>query len=147
MCDTERVKSSNRCFCAFCKTERIIYRKRHLSALDAFLAVGAAFMMMLVIWQDFDPRVLVFIALALVSTEAFVMTRWRLAISCRHCGFDPALYRRDREHAARKVKEHMARRREDPMTVFSPTLNLHVLKKKPSQAMRTHEGIDLHPDL
>lgn len=123
------LKTATRCYCAFCRSERNFYRKRHLSLVDGTLAVVASVSLMLVIWQDFDPRVFVFIGISLCLTEMFIGFRWRLAIACTRCGFDPVLYKRNPEKAAAVVRDHMERSKEDPMSLFNPPPKLPTVKK------------------
>ncbi len=61
---------------------------------------------MLAFWQSFDGRVFLLFALNLTVAEAFVQIRWRLSLSCHHCGFDPVLYVQSPEKAAQKVKDY-----------------------------------------
>ncbi len=123
------LKTAIRCYCAFCRSERTVYRKRHLSLVDAAMAVVASVSLMLVIWQDFDPRVFVFVGLSLCITEMFIGFRWRLSISCRRCGFDPVLYKKNPDNAAAVVRAHMERSKEDPMSLFNPPPKLPSVKK------------------
>lgn len=122
-------QTSKRCFCAFCRSERVVYRKKHISFFDGALAAAASFLLGFIVWQDIDPRVLMFFAFGLGFAELFIQVRWRLSISCPHCGFDPVLYKRNKDLAAERVKAFLELRREDPMSAFSP-LNLpHILRK------------------
>jgi hypothetical protein len=123
------LKTAIRCYCAFCRSERTVYRKRHLSLVDGVLAVVASVSFMLVLWQDFDPRVFVFIGISLCITEMFISFRWRLSIACTRCGFDPVIYKKNPEIAAAKVRAHMERSKEDPMSLFSPPPKLPTVKK------------------
>ncbi len=123
------LKTAIRCYCAFCRSERTVYRKRHLSLVDATMALIASVSLMLVIWQDFDPRVFVFIGLSLCITEMFIGFRWRLSISCKRCGFDPVLYKKNPDKAASVVREFMERSKEDPMSLFNPPPKLPTVKK------------------
>jgi hypothetical protein len=107
-----------------------VYRKRHISALDAFLAAITSLLMSFVIWQTFDPRAALFFAFCLGIGEMFILLRWRLSIACPHCGFDPVLYKKNREAAAERVKTHMRNRRDDPLSIFNPPPKLPVLVKK-----------------
>lgn len=122
-------RTSKRCFCAFCRTERLVYIKRHVGLIDAFLALAAALLVSFMIWNEVDPRAIVFFVAALAIAEVFVIFRWRLSIGCPHCGFDPVIYKRSREAAAARVKEHMDRRRDDPRFAFSPPPKLPFLIK------------------
>lgn len=127
-------QTSKSCFCAFCRSERVVYLKRHISLVDVLLAAGASVLLGFIVWQDLDPRALMFFAFGLGVAEVFIQVRWRLSIACPHCGFDPVLYKRNREKAAERVKAFLEIRREDPMSVFSP-LNLPVVKKPASKAV------------
>ncbi len=123
------LKTAIRCYCAFCRSERTVYRKRHLSLVDGTLAIVGSISLMLVIWQDFDPRVFVFVGLSLCITEIFMGLRWRLSIACTRCGFDPVLYKRNPDKAAAQVRFHMERSKEDPMSLFNPPPKLPTVKK------------------
>lgn len=123
-------KASNRCFCAFCRSERTIYRKRHISTFDVALSVLVSGLVSFIVWQDFDPRLVVFFILSCMVSEIFVQFRWRMSIACPKCGFDPVLYRRKPELAAARVKAHYSERMNDPMSVFAPPPKLPVLIRK-----------------
>jgi hypothetical protein len=123
------------CYCAFCRLERRVYLKRHISAMDAFLAAITSLMMSFVIWQTFDPRAALFFAFCLGVGEIFILFRWRFSIACPHCGFDPILYKRDHEAAASRVKTYMRNRRNDPLSVFNPPPKLPSLVRKASNGV------------
>jgi hypothetical protein len=129
-------KVSSRCYCAFCKSERVVYLKKHLAPIDAALAGVGAVLVMLLIWQDFDPRVLIFFGMGLVLTELFIMLRWRTSINCRKCGFDPVLYKRDPAKAAEKVKAYMLERSDDPLWTLSQPKLTPLIKKKDASGSR-----------
>jgi hypothetical protein len=132
-------KRSKHSYCAFCRTPRIIYTKRHLSAGDAGLCFVSAVLFGVIIWQDFDPRTIVFFAIGLGLSELFIIFRWRLSIVCMHCGFDPVLYKKAPESAAKRVKRYLEVRRENPLLAFSPAPKLPVLIKPPvSDPGRNH---------
>lgn len=119
-----------KCFCAFCKSPRTIYRSRHISVVHILASAVTAVVLSALIWQDIDPRALVFIGLSLGVGEIFSQVRWRLAIPCQECGFDSVLYLRDSNLAAQKVKARLERRKSDPKTLLkrSPILNIPVRK-------------------
>jgi hypothetical protein len=129
-------KVSQRCYCAFCRTERVVYRKKHLTPFDAGLTAIGSLLIMLLVFQDFDPRILVFFSIGLVLTELFIMLRWRMTINCSKCGFDPVLYKKDPEKAAAKVKAYMSERSDDPLWVLSRPKLRPVIKKKGASGSR-----------
>jgi hypothetical protein len=128
--DINMKRLSRRCYCAFCRKERTVYQKRHLSLVDAALCLFASFCLMLVIWQDFDPKVFVFFAAALGFSEIFVLLRRRMSVPCPHCGFDAVLYKNSQALAAGKVKMHMERRKTEPLSLLAPPPRLPVVVKK-----------------
>ncbi len=97
----------DKCWCAFCKWERKIYRKRHLSFLNVFLCLLLSVLISEVLWSYFDPRMLVLFVSFLFVAELFLLIRWRVTVSCPYCGFDPILYLRNREAAVKKVKSYL----------------------------------------
>lgn len=121
---------STKCFCAFCRSERTVYRKRHVSATDVFLSLVASALLSFIAWQDIDPRMVVFFVLAVVVSELFVTFRWRFSIACSKCGFDPVLYRKKPELAVQRVKAFYAEKANDPLSVFAPPAKLPVLVRK-----------------
>ncbi len=125
-----KIPKSKRCYCAFCKSPRVMYRKRHISWFDFIQSAFAAGLISLVFWQDFDPRALVVFALFCGLSEVFIVLRWRLSVACPHCGFDPVLYKRAPEKAADRVNKHMHSRRQNPMSAFIAPPRLPRLKRK-----------------
>lgn len=126
-----------KCYCAFCKHERYIFRKKHINGVNflicSILSLGLSF----TIWQDVHLISSVFLILCLSLTEIFIQVRWRLFISCSFCGFDPVLYKKDPESVAQKVKLILETKRDKPETLLSkknPLLNLPVLKVKAKES-------------
>lgn len=116
------------CYCAFCKSQRKVYTKKSLDFMSYVGLLALSLTIMLILAQDFDPRVIIFFVLSLIFCEAVVHFRWRLTMVCRHCGFDPILYLRSPEKAAQKVKDQLIARRDNVDTIFAQPLNLPVKK-------------------
>lgn len=76
------------------------------------------------IWQRLEPRGILIFIVVQVCTEIVVHFRWRLSITCKHCGFDPVIYLKDQNRAAEKVKNYLERRKLDPRFLLAPALNL-----------------------
>ena len=86
---------------------------------------------MVLIWREFDPRALMIFVVYLAIAEIFVQIRWRMSLSCRQCGFDPVIYKKNAEVAAEKVKDHLLRRKQDPRYLLYEPLNLPVRRIPP----------------
>lgn len=127
-------KKSN-CFCAFCKSPRRIYRKRNIGITNILGSALAAVVLMFVIWQQYDPRVMIVFVVCAAISEVFVKIRWRLSVVCRVCGFDPVLYLKQPEEAANKVKMQLDLRKQDPKYLLSKPLNLPAIAPKKAQAL------------
>ncbi len=89
-----------------------------------------SFLVSFIVWQDFDPRLVIFFVAAIIVAEIFIVVRWRFSIACRHCGFDPVLYKKKPELAAERVRAYYGERMEDPMSIFSPPPKLPMLIRK-----------------
>lgn len=98
--------------------------------VDVGSSLLAALAMMYLVFQDFDPRFLIFFAVALAVAEIFIHIRWRVTIACTRCGFDPVLYKRDRARAAATVKAFLDERKDDPLAAFVRPPKLPVIIKK-----------------
>lgn len=119
--------------CAFCKIERQVYIKKTVGWTNVGLSFFAASLMMFVIWRGFDPRVVILFVVFLVLSEIFLRMRWRMKLTCPHCGFDPVLYKVNREEAAKRVKAHLDELRASGQYLLkqkNPFQNLPVVKVK-----------------
>ncbi|MCB0341903.1 MAG: hypothetical protein H6626_06490 [Pseudobdellovibrionaceae bacterium] len=124
---------SEKSFCAFCRTPRRVYRKKHMTLTNVVLSLLAAVLLMLILWQGPDPRAIVFFVVNLAIAEAFIQIRWRVSLPCPYCGFDPALYLRDKAAAAAKVKEFLLVRQTKPSSLLSkhdPIKNLMMVQRQ-----------------
>ncbi len=121
---------SNRraCFCAFCKTPRKVYKSKNLSMVSIIAIVGLSFLLTHIIWHEFDPRGLVILGVLLACGEIFSQLRYRQAMICTNCGFDPILYLRDPEAAGLKIKDFLQYRSEKPEYLLRPPVKLPVRK-------------------
>ena len=123
--------------------------KKRISFFNIVASLLATIVMGEVIFQELEPRSLIFFVIFLGVGEAFVQLRWRINLICRHCGFDPVTYMRTPAKAAEKVKSHLERRRMNPASLLSPPLDLPRLTKeqaqqwsaKEKQQQALHEGL------
>lgn len=118
-----------KCFCAFCRSERIIYAKKRIGFLTAFGCLLASLSIMFLLFQEFDPRFIVFFVLFLAVAEVFTQIRWRLSVVCKYCGFDPVLYLKDTALALEKVKAKLEQRQKNPETWLARPLNLSKISR------------------
>ncbi len=100
-----------------------------MSAIDVVMATMATGLLMLVFWQGFEPRALMILAFFLGVAETFMIMRWRVAIACPYCGFDPVVYKRNPEQAAAMVQHFMKTRKEDPTALLKKVVRLKPIAK------------------
>ncbi|MDZ4081900.1 MAG: hypothetical protein U1E10_03105 [Bdellovibrionales bacterium] len=119
-------------FCAFCGHQHRIYAKSHVSFFDIAISIFLGFMVFAPIAGGIDARGLGVAAVFVGISEVFTVIRHRMSLSCGRCGFDPIVYRRSHDEAAKLVKAHLARRAEDPMTLLAtPVRAVGIRKAKP----------------
>ena len=124
-------QTRKRCYCAFCRTERIVYTKRRMDVFNVLAAAAAATVVMLAIWGTMEPKAMLIFVAFLAIGETFVQIRWRLNIVCKECGFDPVLFLKDTEAAAQKVRLTLELRKSNPASLLKAPLKIPVLKKRP----------------
>jgi len=122
------------CYCAFCKTPQRVYPKHKVGVMSLFGSLITSLLLMMVIWQEFNPRFLIFFLLFLTISEMFVQVRWRASVICKTCGFDPILYKKDPRIASQKVKEKLSERKERPENILAKPLNLPTISAEKSKA-------------
>jgi hypothetical protein len=115
------------CYCAFCKSPRKYFLHKNLRAIHYLQAALVSVFFMYAIWGEFEPKVFFIMATLLVATEIALHVRWRLYIVCTRCGFDPLLYLKDPEAAAKRVITFLDRYDSDPAYELlpNPKRNLH----------------------
>lgn len=91
-------------YCAFCRLERNVCSKKHLGWTNVALCLIVSALAMVLLWNGFDPRVIIIFASTTIAAEIFIHLRWKLTMPCPHCAFDPLLYKRDRNLASAQVK-------------------------------------------
>lgn len=115
-----------KCFCAFCKTPKKVYKRRSLSLFEVVGLALFALLLTSVIWEHLDPRGLVILISLLTLGEFFFRIRWRNSTICSNCGFDPVVYVKNPDIAAQKVKVFLDDRKENPHFLLKPTIQLPV---------------------
>lgn len=119
------------CFCAFCKTSRKIYTRKHLSLAGIVGLVVLSYIMTYAIWHQPDLRGLVILAALLMGAEGATQLRWRQSVVCQNCGFDPVVYLKSPELAGQKITKFLKIRSESPEFLLKPALNLPVRRTLP----------------
>jgi hypothetical protein len=121
------VSKRKSCYCAFCKIERKVYTNKHLDLLAVLSLVGFGIILTFAVFKELDPRGLAIVGTLLIMGELFSQTKWRTAMICRNCGFDPVVYVRNPEQAGLKIKAFLEKRSESPEHLLMPPV---VLPKK-----------------
>src|SRR5438270_26426 len=92
-------KTKVQCYCAFCKTPRVVYKKKNLSLSNYIQALSLAIFCSMIFWQRLDAKAIVIFVISLIFIEGSVLFRRRLDIPCPHCGFDAHLYMKNQAAA------------------------------------------------
>ena len=135
-----RKRKKHNTYCAFCRTPRVIFRKRNISLGNIISSVLGSGVLMWVLWGQPDARVFVVFVCLLAIAEVLVQIRWRMSVVCRVCGFDPVLYVKEPAQAVRLVKEALDRRRQSPASLLANPLNLPSLSPERAKALSFQEG-------
>lgn len=115
-------------YCAFCKSPKMFFDRKHLSFGHVFLALIVAICINYLITLELSPSFLLIFAVNLIIGEICLQTRWRLFLICQKCGFDPVLYMKNKALACEKVKAKLADRKKDEIKNLFFPLNLPTRK-------------------
>ncbi len=107
--------------------------------MNVIASAMAAVVFMFAMWQQYDPRAIIAFVVCLAISEVFVKIRWRLAVVCRQCGFDPVMYLKKPEEAVAKVREQLNTRKQDPKYLLAKPLNLPTISPKKAEALQGKE--------
>jgi hypothetical protein len=127
-------------FCAFCSLSYRSYNQRHAGWKEFLLSSVFSMVLMWAIWKDVHIYGFILWGALLAMSEIVLRVRWRSAIRCPHCAFDPVLYKTSPEAAAKVVKEFLEHRKKDPSYLLRPQPILPVRrvardhKQRPKQA-------------
>lgn len=113
-----------KCFCAYCKTPRKVYRNKNLSLFTILGLIGLSVVLTKTIWHNIDTRGLFILAFILITGEVCAQIKWRGSMICNNCGFDAVLYVRNPEAAGLKIKEFMEYRSTRPEYLLRPSIPL-----------------------
>ena len=124
------------CFCAFCRSTRQVYQRKSMGIFNFVSCFFGATVVTLILFQDFDPRGLIFLVLFLLGTELFIQLRWRLKLVCPQCGFDPVLYVKDLPAAVAKVQRRLEERKASPMSILAAPLQIPTRRAKSDKDLK-----------
>ncbi len=118
----DKTSSKLMCYCAFCKTPHRIYKKKGLGFWQFVVALTLTVSFMWSYWNSWNLQAIPLLLLSLFLSELILHFRWRLALICRQCGFDPLIYKKSPRLAASKVKSFLERRKKDPRFLLAPAI-------------------------
>lgn len=110
-------KNSKECYCALCRSPRVLRYQKNLSKAQFFqiflisLVAGSASFS----WLGFKV-----VGIPVIVWTAFEMIQksyYRRDLVCPFCGFDPTWYKKDIKLARRKVEEFMESHPESPISI------------------------------
>lgn len=112
------------CYCAFCKTPHRVYPKKGIGATHLLMALTLTVCFMWGYWGTWNLQAIPILLISIFLSEVITHFRWRLALICRQCGFDPLIYKKNPNLAAKKVKHYLERRKLDPGFLLAPAIKL-----------------------
>lgn len=121
-------------YCAFCKSPRRVYLKKHVDLTNVVAGMLLSAAATLAYWGEVDPRGIMMFCLIMGLSEFFVYLRWRVAVVCKLCGFDPVVYKRSPAKAAGLVREFFEQRIDNPSFQLSKSPLLELQRRQ-----RAHE--------
>lgn len=123
-------------YCAFCKSPRRVYLKKHISLTNVAGAILLSLGISYAIYGRPDPSLLGIFCFFTVVGEIFVYSRWRASLVCRLCGFDPVVYKRSPEEASKQVRAFFEEQIEKPGFILSKSPLLELRRRMHEQERR-----------
>ena len=117
----------DRRFCAFCKSPRKLYVKKHVDLTNVLGVILVALVLTYALYGGPDPRGVFMFGIMILAGEIFIYLRWRNSVVCRMCGFDPVIYKRSPARASELVRQFFDEQASNPAFWMSksPLLDLH----------------------
>lgn len=126
-------------YCAFCRSRRRVYGKKHIGLTNVLGAGLFAGVITLAYWGEIDPRGIMLFCLITGISEMMVYFRWRLAIVCKMCGFDPVLYKRSPDQAALRVRQFFQEQSHNPQFQLSKSPLLELQRRQRARERKQME--------
>ena len=120
-------------FCAFCRSPHRFYAKKGIGIFHLSVSILLTVSFMWGFWGEWSPKAIPILLVCLFLGEFVSHFRWRLALVCRQCGFDPLIYQRSPATAALRVKAFLLRRKSEPQFLLAPAINL---PKQPRNSLK-----------
>ncbi len=107
------------CFCALCRSPRVIRYSRRLMVRHYFQILTIAFVFTAATYSWLDVKGVYSLPLIWIMFEGIHKSLYRKDLKCPYCGFDPTWYKKDVKLARRKVEEFLKQNPESPIMVRS----------------------------
>ena len=133
------MKITEKIFCAFCRHDRRIYNKKHVSWTNVLISLLATTFVDLAFIGPLSAKSIVVFVSFLCLAEIFVQVRWRMSLPCPYCSFDPVLYLHSKKRALVKVQARLEIAKNDEAMKFSsknPMRNLPIKKINPNKYLQ-----------
>lgn len=128
------------CYWAFCRTPRRVFMRKHIHPLHVFWTTTFGLALSFAIFGTWDPRSMLIVAVLIGVSEILVIMRWRLSMTCSHCGFDPLVYMKDPKMMVERVKRRLEERQKDSLSIFRTQLPiLEEMRRYPERFARPSE--------
>lgn len=110
-------KDAQECYCALCRTPRVLRYQRNLSKRHYFQISLISLVVMAGLFSWLEFKVVGVPFLVWIIFETIHKSYYRRELACPFCGFDPTWYRKDVKLARRKVEEFLNNNPDSPMAI------------------------------
>jgi hypothetical protein len=103
------------CFCALCRSPRVIRYSRRLMVRHYFQILTLGFVFTAATYSWFAWNGVAALPIIWIIFESTHKSLYRKDLKCPFCGFDPTWYKKDVKLARRKVEEFLKQNPESPV--------------------------------
>ncbi len=109
------------CFCALCRSPRVIRYSRRLMTRHYFQILTLGFVFTAATYPWFGVKGLTATPLIWAIFESIHKTLYRKDLKCPYCGFDPTWYKKDVRMARKQVEDFLKQNPESPVLARART--------------------------
>jgi hypothetical protein len=119
----KKKKNKLECFCALCRSPRVIRYSRRLQKRHYLQILSLALVVTAATYSWFDFKGIFTLPLIWAIFETTHKSLYRKDLKCPYCGFDPTWYKKDVKFARQQVEEFLKQNPESPVLLRAKSLH------------------------